>query len=61
MESQTDKEFAQTMYDSAGDLDKAEFFRVIYNVLVGKDKGPKLAQFIKSCGKDKILPILERY
>ncbi|MFA7109390.1 MAG: lysine--tRNA ligase [Sphaerochaetaceae bacterium] len=61
MDSQTEKEFAQIMYDSAGDLDKSEFFRVVYNVLIGKDKGPKLAQFIKSCGKDKILPILERY
>jgi len=61
MDKQTDKEFAQSMYDAAETVDKPEFFKVVYNIIVGKDKGPKLAGFIKSCGKEKILPILEQY
>lgn len=63
MDAKTDKEFSEQIYAVAADagLEAPDLFRVVYTVLIGKEKGPKLAQFIKSCGKEKILPILERY
>lgn len=58
-----DKAFATDMYSCATDIDleTSDFFKVVYQVLIGKEKGPKLAQFMITCGKNKILPILERY
>lgn len=63
MDSKTDKEFSEQLYAVAADagLDTQDFFLTVYTVLISKSKGPKLAQFIKACGKDKILPILCRY
>ncbi len=60
---ETDKEFTNAMYACATDIDleTSVFFKDVYTILIGKPKGPKLAQFMLTCGKDKILPILERY
>lgn len=60
---ESDKEFTTAMYSCAtdNDLETSVFFGVIYKILIGKSKGPKLAQFMLTCGKDKILPILEKY
>jgi len=57
------KEFGNDMYSCATDieLETSDFFKIVYRALIGKEKGPKLAQFIETCGKDKILPILSRY
>jgi lysyl-tRNA synthetase class 1 len=58
-----DKEFTQAIYDCATDngLEPATFFRIVYLALIHKERGPKLASFIQTCGKEKILPILARY
>ncbi|MDD2231413.1 MAG: lysine--tRNA ligase [Sphaerochaetaceae bacterium] len=63
MDGKTDKEFTEQLYAVAADagLETPEFFLTVYTVLISKEKGPKLAQFIKACGRDKILPILSRY
>ncbi|MDC7238573.1 MAG: lysine--tRNA ligase [Sphaerochaetaceae bacterium] len=60
---ETDKEFTNAMYACAtdNDLETSTFFSIVYTILIGKPKGPKLAQFMLTCGKDKILPILEKY
>lgn len=60
---QSDKEFTNAMYSCAtdNDLETTVFFSIVYTILIGKPKGPKLAQFMLTCGKDKILPILEKY
>ncbi|MGD1822984.1 MAG: lysine--tRNA ligase [Pleomorphochaeta sp.] len=60
---ETDKEFTNAMYACATDieLETSVFFKAVYTILIGKPKGPKLAQFMLTCGKSKILPILERY
>jgi lysyl-tRNA synthetase class 1 len=29
--------------------------------MIGKDQGPKLGPFLQTCGKEKVLSILERY
>ena len=42
-------------------MESADFFRLIYMVLINKEKGPKLAGFLKACGSETILPILKRY
>ena len=58
-----EKAFAERLYAVAADagLEPADFFKAVYQVLIGKERGPKLAGFIKTCGKEKILPILSRY
>ncbi len=63
LDSSTEKEFSEYIYKAAGDngLENADFFRLIYMVLINKEKGPKLAGFLKACGAEKILPILRRY
>ena len=59
----SEKEFSNYLYEaaSAGNLESGAFFSLVYRVLISKERGPKLAGFIKICGKDKILPILSRY
>jgi lysyl-tRNA synthetase class 1 len=63
MDEIDEKEFVQRLYAAAKDneVPTPEFFTAVYQVLVGKEKGPKLAPFIQTCGKARILPILERY
>ena len=58
-----EKEFSNYIYQAAADnsLENADFFRVVYTILIGKEKGPKLAGFVKACGSETILPILKRY
>jgi len=40
-------------------LSPGEFFKAAYNVLLNKDKGPKLAPFLLALGKDKVVPLFE--
>ena len=56
----SEKEFSQYIYKAASDnaMENADFFTLTYRVLINKEKGPKLAGFIKTVGKDKILEIL---
>ena len=58
-----EKEFSNYIYQAAQDngMESADFFRLIYTVLIRKEKGPKLAGFLKACGSETILPILKRY
>lgn len=59
----TEKEFSEEIYRIAHlyEIHPPEFFAVCYQILIHKEKGPKLAGFIKTIGKEKVLPILERY
>jgi lysyl-tRNA synthetase, class I len=41
-------------------IEPKDFFKIVYQVLIGKEKGPRLAGFILTAGKEKILPILDR-
>lgn len=63
LDKMSEKEFSNYIYQAAGDngLESGDFFRVVYMVLIGKEKGPKLANFVKSIGSETILPILRRY
>ena len=39
-------------------MDVKDFFKVVYRALIGKEKGPRLAQFILSIGKENVARLL---
>jgi lysyl-tRNA synthetase, class I len=43
----------------AHDLGMKDFFSAVYQVLVGKERGPRLAQFIEAVGRRKIAKIID--
>ena len=59
----SEKEFSTYIYKAAHDneLEPSNLFTLVYRILINREKGPKLAGFMKACGKDKICPILNRY
>ena len=63
LDSYDEKKLSEEIFSIAKEFEIAppDFFKVAYQIIIGKEKGPKLAGFIKTCGKEKILPILERY
>lgn len=63
LEKYDEKALAEEMYLIASRCGIAapELFKAVYMVLIGKERGPKLAGFIRTCGKEKILPVLGRY
>ncbi|MDR2600925.1 MAG: lysine--tRNA ligase [Spirochaetaceae bacterium] len=58
-----EKETAQAIYDAAAKykIEPKALFRAAYQALIGKDQGPRLASFLRSINKDRLLSILERY
>ncbi len=63
MDNLTEQSLAEGLYKAAQDegMDPKDMFTLIYTALIGKEKGPRLAGFIMTAGKEKILPILEKY
>jgi len=57
-----EKQLSEEIYAIAArsEVDPPELFQVVYGILINRERGPKLAGFIKTCGKAKILPILQR-
>jgi lysyl-tRNA synthetase class 1 len=58
-----DKSCAEAIYRAAeaAGMDGKLLFRAAYQALIGKDQGPRLANFLKSIDKDRLLQILEHY
>ena len=58
-----DKELQQAMYDIATELglDAKQLFTAMYNALINKDQGPRLASFMKIIGKEDVAKILSVY
>ena len=58
-----DKECQQAMYDIATEmgLESKALFTALYHALIGKDQGPRLANFMKIIGKEKLQKILSVY
>ncbi|MFW6387970.1 MAG: lysine--tRNA ligase, partial [bacterium] len=58
-----EKSLQTAVYDTARahGLEPADFFTVLYRVLIGKDKGPRLAGFLKTLGRETVLDILSPY
>lgn len=63
LESLDEKSLSEEIYGIAQNqsLEPKEFFRIVYRVLIGKDQGPRLAGFILTAGKEKILPLLQQF
>lgn len=58
-----DKPCAEAIYAvaEACGMDGKALFRAAYQALVGKDQGPRLANFLRSIEKDRLLSILSAY
>ncbi|MCR5124360.1 MAG: lysine--tRNA ligase [Treponema sp.] len=58
-----DKECQQAMYDIATSLglEAKSLFTALYHAIIGKDQGPRLANFMKIIGKEKLTKILSVY
>jgi lysyl-tRNA synthetase class 1 len=58
-----DKSCAEAIYRAAetAGLDGKALFRAAYQALIGKDQGPRLASFLRSIEKERLLKILEKY
>jgi lysyl-tRNA synthetase class 1 len=58
-----DKSCAEAIYQVATDchLEAKALFRAAYRALIGKDQGPRLATFLRSIDKDRLLGILAAY
>lgn len=63
LDTTDEKEFANYIYKACADngVENAEFFTTVYRVLIGKERGPKLAGFLKACSKERLVSILSRY
>lgn len=42
------------------EIKNTDFFRASYQAIIGKDKGPRLAEFILTIGKDKVIKLLKQ-
>ena len=53
----TDKELHEKMYEviHSVEVEPNDVFPVMYNRLISKEKGPKLAGFIRTIGKERVL------
>ena len=61
MENKTEEEVSDTIWAAAKATgDANEFFRSAYLALIGKERGPKLAPFILSMGRKKVIALLEK-
>jgi lysyl-tRNA synthetase class 1 len=58
-----EKSLGQAIYDIAEkvEMEPKDLFALSYRVLIAKEKGPRLAGFIMTVGREKVLQILGRY
>jgi lysyl-tRNA synthetase class 1 len=63
LQDHDEKSLSEAIYAVAGEngFEAPDFFALVYRSVIGKEKGPRLAAFILSAGKDRILPLLEMY
>ena len=58
-----ERALSELIYSTAQEagVEPREFFKAVYKVLIGKEKGPRLASFMLSIGKEKTKKIFSRY
>jgi len=58
-----DKSCAEAIYKIAeeNNIEGKALFRAAYQALIGKDQGPRLANFLRSINKERLLEILDGY
>jgi lysyl-tRNA synthetase class 1 len=56
----TDKELHEKLYEMihAQEAEPGEIFLMLYQILISREKGPKLAGFIRTIGKDRVISLL---
>jgi lysyl-tRNA synthetase class 1 len=59
----SDKDVQNLIYEVArgAGMEPKAFFPILYTVLVGSEKGPRLGGFLKTLGAERVLAILSRY
>ncbi|RKX77574.1 MAG: lysine--tRNA ligase [Spirochaetes bacterium] len=63
LDSCDDQSLSKVLFDTArkSGLKTGDFFKYIYQALIGKDRGPRLANFLLAAGKEKIEKALKHY
>jgi len=63
LENHDERSLGEMIYSIAREngIEPKDFFRIIYKVLIGKERGPRLASFILTVGRKKIVEILNKY
>jgi lysyl-tRNA synthetase class 1 len=58
-----DRSCAEAIYKIAEEqgMEGKALFRAVYQALIGKDQGPRLANFLRSISKERLLGILAEY
>ncbi|MBO6000206.1 MAG: lysine--tRNA ligase, partial [Spirochaetales bacterium] len=58
-----EKDLSQLIYDAAAEagVENTALFTATYMALIGKEKGPKLAGFMNTIGKERVLAVLSKY
>ena len=58
----TDKELHEEIYilTRNAEIEPKEFFKIAYNVLINKNKGPRLASFILEIGREKVAELFKQ-
>ncbi|MFW5689313.1 MAG: lysine--tRNA ligase [Spirochaetota bacterium] len=61
--SYDEKSMQERIYEIADEhgVDKKRIFTMMYEVLIGKERGPRLGGFLITIGRDRLLQILNRY
>ncbi|MDP7260511.1 MAG: hypothetical protein QGI80_00935, partial [archaeon] len=55
IDSLSEKELEALIYEIGKELSSPRnFFRIFYTVLLGKEKGPRLASFLKTLGQERV-------
>jgi lysyl-tRNA synthetase class 1 len=59
-EFKTDKDLHEKMYEliHAAELEPKDVFPILYGKLISREKGPKLAGFIRAIGRDRVLELI---
>lgn len=63
LERLTEKELSTALYDAAhtANIEPKELFTAVYHLLIGKNRGPRLAGFMKILGSQRLSAILAQY
>ncbi len=63
LDSHDEKSMQERIYEIAHEqgVDKRRIFAVLYDVLIGKERGPRLGGFLITIGRQRLLQILDRY
>ncbi|MBU0929923.1 MAG: lysine--tRNA ligase, partial [Nanoarchaeota archaeon] len=58
----TEEKLAEEIYNISkeSDIEPKEFFKICYRLLINKEKGPRLASFILTIGREKVIEMIKK-